>query len=103
MNKAMHEEKQITIVYMEQGNEMEEDLSISPMKTVGYLKGEIERIFRLNLGTLKKLKLRMTKRGERTGTTLDDDNKKLFDYRIQTGAKITFTILENVGGKRALY
>ena len=98
INKAKYEEKQITIIYIDQGNEIEEDLNISPMKTVSYLKREIERIFHLNLGSLKKLKLRMTKKGERTGTTLDDDEKQLFDYRLQTGAKITFTILENIGG-----
>ena len=99
MERAMHEEKQITIVYMDQENEIEEDINISPMKTVSYLKGEIERIFNLNPGTLEGKKLRMKKRGQRTGELLDDNNKTLFDYRIQNGAKITFTILENVGGK----
>jgi hypothetical protein len=103
MEKAMHEEKEITIVYMGQGNEREEYISISPMKTVGYLKGQIEKIFNLNPGTLEGKKLRMTKKGQRTGELLDDDNKTLFDYRIKNGAKITFTILENVGGKRALF
>ena len=84
MEKAKHEKKEITIVYMEQGN-------------------EIERIFNLDPGTLEGKKLRMTKKGERNSESLDDDNKTLFDYRIRNGAKITFTILENVGGKRALF
>jgi uncharacterized ubiquitin-like protein YukD len=95
MEKAKHEDKDITIVYMDQGNEIEEDLKISPMKTVSYLKDEIEKIFNLSPGTLEGKKLRMKKRGQRTGELLDDDNKTLFDYRIKNGAKIIFTILEN--------
>ena len=99
MKKAMHEEKEITIAYINNGKEIEEDINISPMETVGHLKGEIEKIFNLNPGTLEGKKLRMKKNRDRTGVSLDDDNKTLFDYRIQNGAKITFTILENVGGK----
>lgn len=41
----------------------------------------------------------MTKKGERVGTLLDNDDNTLFHYRVQDGAIITFMVMENVGGK----
>ena len=94
MNKAKNQLKEITIIY----NGVEKDLEISPMRTVKYLKEEIERLFNLEPGSLKLSKLRMAFRGLRTGIILDNENKILFDYRIKHGCRITFSLLQNTGG-----
>ena len=76
----------------------EEELEISPSKTVKYLKNEIERIFNLGGQKLTSIRLRLIKKSERCGKLLDDDNKILFDYHIANGDRIDFSTLKNRGG-----
>lgn len=97
-NKAKNEIKSI-IIRDETNEDNEIDMDILPTKTVGYLKSKIEEKFTLKVGTLKNIHLRMQKKGERVGTLLENDNDTLFDYRIQTGAVVTFMVMENIGGK----
>ena len=103
INNARNSIKQITIVYIENGREMEQDLEIALNTTIGELKRKIEKMFSLSSGALNKKNLRLKQNRDRTTATLENNNKTLYDYRVQTGAKIIFTILENVGGKTNLF
>lgn len=99
-NKVKNRRIQITLTYIDKdGNENEEDIELPLNTTIEELKSQIEQTFNLENGILNKKNLRLKQNRDRTTSTLDDNKKTLFDYRVQTGAKINFTILENVGGK----
>ena len=98
VNRAKNIRTQITIVYIENGEEREEDIEVTLDTKIKELKTKIERMFNLRSGALSNKRLRLKQNRDRTTSYLDD-NKTLFDYRVQTGAKIHFTNLENVGGK----
>ena len=93
---SKNETKKILISYI--AEDREEELEISPSKTVKYLKNEIARIFNLGGEKLFHLKLRLLKKRERRGKILDDDNKILFVYHISNGDRIIFTTLNCEGG-----
>lgn len=98
VNRAKNKRTQITIVYIENGNEREADIEVPLNTRIRELKTQIERMYNLRSGTLSNKQLRLKQNRDRTTSYLED-NKTLFDYRVQTGAKINFTILENRGGK----
>ena len=91
---SKNETKKIRIIKADDNRE--EELEISPSKTVKYLKNEIGRIF--NLGGKKIISIRLIRKFERVGKILDDDNKILFDYHIDNGNVIQFTTFINIGG-----
>ena len=72
---------------------------VYPTNTVGELKRIIEREFNYENNHFKGYKPRLINKGQRTGTTLDDDKKMLAEYDIKNMANITFSKTKNIGGK----
>ena len=74
------------------------DIEVFPNITVKNLKNKIEELFGLKPGCLNNIELRCTRKGERVGRLLENNNKTLFDYHIQNGTSIFFMTIKNRGG-----